>query len=1474
MNYLQVLTPLTDEEKAQYSDYLAGLGESTPTGEEETTEAEPTPTTEENKVTTPKTAATNDASLKAASTGEENLLAASPGRKITLGNGVNLTEQDDGTFKDEEGNKWVMSGEGEDGNEQYRQVGFKEGSEIELNNEEKTKLIAQEDYELDENFELPDDVKFKDEKDNRWVIKEGSFRQIDFDKGTVITLTSGAKLTADSDFSVNEETFDMPDGIYFKDEKDNRWVIKEGSFRQIDFDKGTVITLTSGTKLTADNDFSVNEQTFDMPDGIYFRDEKDNRWVINKSNFQQIDFDKGDVITLTSGTKLTADSDFSLDEKTFEMPDGIYFKDEKDNRWVIKEGSFRQIDFQAGSKITLGNGSVLTNTNAFSYNDDGTMPDGIEFTDQNGNKWITKDDKFQQQGFAAKTISITLQNGAVLTNATPYDLNADGTTPAGVLFTDQNGTMWVSGAGGLFNVFDPNKTPVSGLQIVAKLKGMTAQDAGALLATLDPKISGLLLFDPSVFTDQQLIDVLGGMDPDKAAALLNPFLGTDTYNHMPAYNNPMPGQWAPFSILTNARVSTILAGMDKAKATAILASDKLSVDLAGLILAKMSGQQIADFLTSMSPDRAARIISYGFYTPTTYAYYNYYNPAVDTSRASTLAASIALMDPAKAALILSSDQMKKDLTLKKVGTQYGRALTDEEKAYYGVVLNPALLTGGGVTEVIENGVLTKYITKWMGNYELRYVTKQQVTGSEYLGAETFSSGYHPQGITGGPPVGAGGLAALDPLAAAGIINKLDRATAASILGSLSVDQSSAILGKLDKAKAETFLTELEKTNFAKGDDVSIKLGFDPDINTLTADAGAEYLAGLDSTLAANKLRRLAADKAAAIIASAKMTEAQAIKIMGAMIDLATTVIQVPVPGTGGEDAPPEYTAKTVIDASLVAAILNWKSTDAAASFTGITVDKAANILAGLDTADAALIIASDKISLDNASAILTKANESKAAQVTNILLQLDKTNKAKSDQVRAKIGAVPGEITADASAVYLSALAPTVAATELAKLTVDQQAEIIASPQMSPSAAAKILENLTAEQAAAIIAKDKVSVESGVRILATMDAVKAAALVTALLNTSADKATKLFASSTMNPAAAANIMKAMAADKAAAIVVNGNMSVGATVAILTKLKISDAKKYTEIMAQLALDEANKIKVGQITTEMDKAPSSQKVSSSEQTRLKSIYGYAPAFSTKEVIPGVNGAPDSVKWNYHDQYGNLIGTRVDANPGTYVDYGDGVGGTTYSGYAATYYDINGKVLATSGGGGLQRLSADQANSLTDLFQAKAVYTINGNVKMHAGGTSSGTTSYYDENFNLIGSQNWSTRFAGYGVGFVTDIAGYYDKSGTQIAIGTGAMRNYNPTAPVTRAITAGSAEEQSLLSTFGVAPASARDFTEANYIHGSYATGWGTSGPITTYYDKDGNLLGSKQTRMVWVNQGEVGYYVDRSTWYDKNGDLII
>jgi flagellar motility protein MotE (MotC chaperone) len=438
-----------------------------------------------------------------------------------------------------------------------------------------------------------------------------------------------------------------------------------------------------GRKITLSNGVILTEQD----DGT-FKDNDGNKWVTKDGSYQQIDFDKGDVITLNSGAKLTAQSDYSLD-KDFNLPDGVQFKDEKGNRWIIKGSSFLQIDFDAGQVITLNNGTKLTAKTDFSLDKDFKVPDNLEFTDQDGNKWVTKDGSYQQIGVNS-AIVITLNNGVRLTSATPFTSNADGSLPAGVLFTDKNGNIWVTTADNRFTWFDPKKTPVSSLQIVATLKGMNSADAAALLAKCDPTIAGMILMGTTkdlqknttpLFSDQQITDILKAMGTDSAAALLN---------SLSSIEPRIP------------RISTILGIMDPAEVGKIFSSDKISADKVAFLLgpvrenkkigkhnsadsnkAGLSGQQIGAILSAMDTDRAAEVLTMTFLIrgtvlihkesggplPGTQQDVRYSLTRNQLERMKALQSGLANMDPTKAAAILADPNL---------------SLTTAAKALFGV----------------------------------------------------------------------------------------------------------------------------------------------------------------------------------------------------------------------------------------------------------------------------------------------------------------------------------------------------------------------------------------------------------------------------------------------------------------------------------------------------------------------------------------------------------------------------------------------------------------------------------------------------------------------------------------------------------------------------------------------------------------------------------------------------------------------
>jgi hypothetical protein len=228
--------------------------------------------------------------------------------------------------------------------------------------------------------------------------------------------------------------------------------------------------------------------------------------------------------------------------------------------------------------------------------------------------------------------------------------------------------------------------------------------------------------------------------------------------------------------------------------------------------------------------------------------------------------------------------------------------------------------------------------------------------------------------------------------------------------------------------------------------------------------------------------------------------------------------------------------------------------------------------------------------------------------------------------------------------------------------------------------------------------------------------------------------------------------------------------------------------------------------------------------------------------------------------------VIGTRTVGCTGTSWDNGEGGSGISYSGYNNTYYDNSGKVIK-QGKENLGKLSATESARLADVFQGKAVYTRSVQTTNSVGGYhDSGYTEYYDENLNLLGKQGWDRRYI-YNVGYTTTYGGFQDKNGTQITAGTpqwmsnGGTQLIN-TGTTTRTITAGSEEDTKLKEIFGVVPASAHEFYQSYMWDGRYQNGntspqWVSKGLITTYYDKDGNFLGSS-----------LG-----GKWFDRNGDEI-
>ncbi|MDD5348103.1 MAG: DUF4214 domain-containing protein, partial [Candidatus Omnitrophica bacterium] len=924
---------------------------------------------------------------------------------------------------------------------------------------------------------------------------------------------------------------------------------------------------------------------------------------------------------------------------------------------------------------------------------------------------------------------------------------------------------------------------------------------------------------PQAFSDQAVTDILNVMDNDSLAAVMNTFL---------TVTNPLEGKNIHYETetlynnVTNDRVTTIFAGMDQSQKQELVSNDNFSAALASVLLTQSRSQELTVLWNGLSADRAATIANQLFgidKSPVDNGPYKYYDlDSVEINRINSLSGILADMDPAKAAALLDGSALTltnaakllvnfpesyadimtaltaldadRAANIKEVVTYlntnkntagtgallaYSRPLTTLESEYYSKILG---FTPSAIREVLQSNGTTKR--------EFTYGVIHGATDMETLATSTVSA----DGVeTFSREINAT-VAALTTDDAAKVLNFLGTATAAQVFasGAIAADKSAEILGKLGTAKTATILENAEKTNAIGADVLKVNLGIEPDLSAKSADEAAEYLAGLDPAEAAMKLERMgyeqqiddyyqtimgreatAAEKEewllkissnptqtfaamqieefyhvilgrqsdaaglanwvsnfnngmsleqikdyfltctefkakaeqkteaeydallsgtwdggsriAEVLASDKVTVAQASGILGAMIDLDTT-------GSNNQD--------------IAAQALTWEPVDASAAFQGLSAEKAAAVLAGLGTQKAGQVLGSSEMSAEDAGAILAAGSASNSAAVSSVLALLDTTNKGKSDQIRAIIGAVPGKMTSDASAQYLAGLEPAAAQAELVKLTDDEAAAVLASSSLDATSAAKII-------------------------------------------------------------------KTMAADKAAAYMVSEEMTEEAAIAMLTTLKITDAAKYKEIMAKLALDTADKARVDAITAALATVPDAQKVSATEQTKLQSIFSYTPAFYTKEVLVGTSGAPDSETWKYYDVEGSLIGTRVVSNPGRLTGGGEEAVTIVYDGYKDTYYDRFGTAVATSGSG-FGKLSADRAAAVSAVLQGQAVYYKSTNYKYvnSAPYGSTSTLEYYDENFNLLGTQKYSqTNGAGENYGDV------FDKTGKKIAEGTPAV-----------------------------------------------------------------------------------------------------
>ena len=277
---------------------------------------------------------------------------ATPGEIITLNNGVVLTGQDEGSYIDEDGNKWI--GVTKDGDTSYIQLGFSAGYTAEL--KDNTKLTSKTAFVLNEDLSFPDGIDFIDQAGNRWVTKDNSFQPIDFSAGTKIELSNGTQLTAQVKFSYNPNGT-MPDGISFIDQAGNRWVTKNQGFQQIDVSAGSKIQLSNGTQLTATVKFNYNPDGT-MPDGINFIDQNGNYWVSANQHFSYI----GPAVLLGSGAAtiwigVSSDEGYSLSRIFGAVPAKKTYAPESTERTAVLmyfDGSGRYIG-KCISTITPGN---------------------------------------------------------------------------------------------------------------------------------------------------------------------------------------------------------------------------------------------------------------------------------------------------------------------------------------------------------------------------------------------------------------------------------------------------------------------------------------------------------------------------------------------------------------------------------------------------------------------------------------------------------------------------------------------------------------------------------------------------------------------------------------------------------------------------------------------------------------------------------------------------------------------------------------------------------------------------------------------------------------------------------------------------------------------------------------------------------------------------------------------------------------
>jgi flagellar motility protein MotE (MotC chaperone) len=696
--------------------------------------------------------------------------------------------------------------------------------------------------------------------------------------------------------------------------------------------------------------------------------------------------------------------------------------------------------------------------------------------------------------------------------------------------------------------------------------GMDTAAAATIAGAMEPA-KAAAIFANDKFSVDDASRILYGMDATKAAGILqqldlvNSAKSADLRAKLGIGSNDI-------SKMLPEVAAEFLSKMDPAKAAAELI--KLDREAAGAILAslKLSAEQTAKIFEAMEADKAATIMS-----SSNYRNANYDKTAEVFDKMSVDAAvkilTSANMDKNVAASLL--DYMSTEAAVKIVSKMDVNTAVTFMNMMHSAAAGKVLagLDVDFAVNILNNpdlgGDKAGYMLNWAGaEAAANILTKLAAIDNHRAAAILYYSGYS------------------NAYACAEIVNALSTDVAAKIFTSvnmhaetaalvlsmdkISVEKASEILSKVkatDAQKVTDILANLDGINLAKSDQIREKIGLAVDISTMTPEAAAEYLSKLDPAVAAAKLAKLAADKAADIMFSSKMTLDAAAKIFNNLTaDQAAEILTAQYAGgvNGGSNALPRSIGGINADELLAAmdpakagAILGSSKLEAgmaAKIVVTMNTDTAISILGTMDPKKAADILSTQKI-VDGGNALNPLISSAQAAEIL-AGMGTDKAAAIMNNMNAGYAALIVNALTEDDALKILGAMdAAKIAGILLAQddngpvspanhktwdvISADKAASLLG--KLDPLKAAKILGALPADgtKAASIIASTKFDNKAAANVLAAMDPAKAAAILTYCKIERSGNSRTVYPPAISREKSAA-ILQAMSLDKAAAII--------------------------------------------------------------------------------------------------------------------------------------------------------------------------------------------------------------------------------------------------------------------------------------------------------------------------------------------------